>query len=276
MNFRRVIVLDLASLGVGECSDANRFNSVGADTLGHIAALDGDDFQLPTLNRLGLGSIRYSDPVVGLPPGDDPIGFFGKIRSKSRDNSTLSGLREMFDFQSPTRTTSVIDSIVGLLGVHSILISNYQSYLSNQNEAEVIPVNTDDAGFEQLHQQVVAPNNGLLYFRTMGLQESNASDDLKGSVDALKLVDQHLARLMRELYSTDLLIITASFANDSTLDVTPTREYLPLIAYTSSSPEGKALGIRRTLADIGATIGEIFGLDISNESIGKSFLGELK
>lgn len=276
MNFRRVIVLDLASLGVGECSDANRFNSVGADTLGHIAALDGDDFQLPTLNRLGLGNIRYSDLVVGLAPGDDPIGFFGKIRSKSRDNSTLSGLREMFDFQSPTRTTSVIDSIVGLLGVHSILISNYQSYLSNQNEAEVIPVNTDDAGFEQLHQQVVAPNNGLLYFRTMGLQQSNASDDLKGSVDALKLVDQHLARLMRELYSTDLLIITASFANDSTLDVTPTREYLPLIAYTSSSPEGKALGIRRTLADIGATIGEIFGLDISNESIGKSFLGELK
>ncbi|GAA3191871.1 phosphopentomutase [Lentilactobacillus kefiri] len=276
MNFRRVIVLDLASLGIGESSDANRFDSVGADTLGHIATLEGSNFQLPTLSRLGLGNIRYSDPVVGLPPVEDPIGFFGKIRSKSEENSKLSGLREMFDFQTATRTTSVIDAIVGLLGVHSILISDYQSYLSNQNQAEVIPVNTDDAGFKELHQQVIAPNNGLLYYRTLGLQENAISGNRQGCIDSLKTVDQHLARLMRELYSTDLLIITSTFANDPALDVTPTREYLPLIAYTSSSPEGKALGIRRTLADVGATIGEIFGLEVSNESIGSSFLGELK
>lgn len=276
MNFRRVIVLDLVSLGVGEASDANRFESVGADTLGHIATLEGTDFQLPTLSRLGLGNIRYSDPVVGLPPVEEPIGFFGKIRSQSRENSQLSGLREMFDFQTPTRTTSVIDGIVGLLGVHSILISNYQSYLSNQNQAEVIPVNTDEGGLEQLHQQVIAPNNGLLYFRALGLSEHAQTGNRKGCIDSLKLVDQHLARLMRELYSTDLLIITSSYANDPAMDVTPTREYLPLIAYTSSLPEGKALGIRRTLADIGASIGEIFGLEVSNESTGSSFLGELK
>lgn len=276
MNFRRVIVLDLASLGVGEASDANRYESVGADTLGHVTTLEGTDFQLPTLSRMGLGNIRYANPVVGLPPVEEPIGFFGKIHSKSEENSELSGLRELFDFQTATRTTSVIDSIVSLLGVRSILISNFQSYLSNQNEADAIPVNTDEDGFSQLHQQVIEPNNGLLYFRTMGLQENARTGDRKGCIDSLKFIDQHLARLMRELYSTDLLIITSSFANDPAFAVTPTREYLPLIAYSSSLPEGKALGIRRTLADVGATIGEIFGLEISNDSIGGSFLGELK
>jgi len=136
------------------------------------------------------------------------------------------------------------------------LISDYQSYLSNQNQAEVIPVNTDDAGFKELHQQVIAPNNGLLYYRTLGLQENAISGNRQGCIDSLKTVDQHLARLMRELYSTDLLIITSTFANDPALDVTPTREYLPLIAYyVFVNPREKPLGIRRTLADVGATIG---------------------
>ena len=275
MDFRRVIVIDLAGLGIGEASDAKRFNSVGADMLGHIARFAGPNFVLPALSRLGLGNIRSNDPVVGLPPAEDPIGYYGKIRLKSQNNATLSGLREMFDYQTDIRTTSVIDSIVGLLGVNSILITNYLSYLSNQNVAQVIPVNSDEAGFNELHQQVIAPNNGLLYFRLLDLQQKALEADGKGCIDGLNVVDQHLSRLMRELYSTDLLMITSTFANDPTVDVVPTREYLPLIAYMPAKPEGKSLGIRRTLADIGATTAQIFGVEPSDESVGRSFLDEL-
>ena len=77
MDFRRVIVIDLAGLGIGEASDANRFNSVGADTLGHIARFADPNFALPALSRLGLGNIRSNDPVVGLPPVEAPIGYYG-------------------------------------------------------------------------------------------------------------------------------------------------------------------------------------------------------
>lgn len=77
------------------------------------------------------------------------------------------------------------------------------------------------------------------------------------------------------MHQTDLLIVTASFANDMTLAVSPTREYLPLIAYTPTNQDGQSLGIRHSIADIGATIADVFSLDYSTESVGQSFLGEL-
>ena len=36
MNFKRIFLIVLDSLGVGEAKDAFQYNSVGASTLGHI------------------------------------------------------------------------------------------------------------------------------------------------------------------------------------------------------------------------------------------------
>ncbi|WP_243685939.1 hypothetical protein [Lentilactobacillus rapi] len=84
MDFRRVIVVDLSALGVGEAKDANEFNSVGADMLGHIANKVGGHFKLPTLSKLGLGNIRFGDPILGIAPVDVPIGYFGKVQMASK------------------------------------------------------------------------------------------------------------------------------------------------------------------------------------------------
>ncbi len=37
--FNRVITIVVDSLGIGQAADSAQFNDVGADTLGHIAAL---------------------------------------------------------------------------------------------------------------------------------------------------------------------------------------------------------------------------------------------
>ena len=81
--------------------------------------------------------------------------------------------------------------------------------------------------------------------------------------------DNYLAQVQHDLNANDLLLITATHADDPASETTPTREYLPLIAYSPSRPSVHALGIRRTLADVGARVLENFGL--AGHAAGHSF-----
>src|ERR687891_1689748 len=63
-----VIVLD--ACGVGALPDAHAYaGDAGSNTLGHVAERVGG-LDLPTLGRLGLGSIL---PLRGVAPADDPV-----------------------------------------------------------------------------------------------------------------------------------------------------------------------------------------------------------
>ncbi len=60
MNFKRIFVLILDSLGVGEAPDANNYNDSGANTLKHI--MDNYDLFIPNLKKLGfLNTINMDD-----------------------------------------------------------------------------------------------------------------------------------------------------------------------------------------------------------------------
>lgn len=60
MNFKRIFVLILDSLGVGEAPDANEYNDNGANTLKHI--MDNYDLFVPNLKKLGfLNTINMDD-----------------------------------------------------------------------------------------------------------------------------------------------------------------------------------------------------------------------
>ena len=59
--FKRVHLIVLDSVGIGQAPDADKFNDVGADTLGHIAEVAG--LTIPHLENLGLGTIA---PLKGV------------------------------------------------------------------------------------------------------------------------------------------------------------------------------------------------------------------
>src|ERR1051326_1752125 len=98
-------------------------------------------------------------------------------------------------------------------------------------------------------------------------------NDVEGYARALEEVDALLPGFMDKLTSDDLLILTADHGCDPTAPGTDhTREYVPLLAWSPRHPRGADLGLRSTLSDIGQTVAENFGTQISQ---GHSFLNSL-
>ncbi|HHT55808.1 MAG TPA: phosphopentomutase [Acholeplasma sp.] len=92
---------------------------------------------------------------------------------------------------------------------------------------------------------------------------------------AIEEFDLDLPKLMSNLNDDDLLILTADHGNDPTHHGTDhTREYVPLLVYSPKFTEGNNIEIRKTFADIGATLSDIF--NVEKPKHGKSFLKDLK
>lgn len=95
-------------------------------------------------------------------------------------------------------------------------------------------------------------------------------NDAPGYSAALEAVDVWLPELLSKLADEDLLIITADHGCDPTTPSTDhSREYVPLLVFGPSARKGVNLGIRTSLADIGQTVAENFGVRIG---AGTSFL----
>jgi phosphopentomutase len=98
--------------------------------------------------------------------------------------------------------------------------------------------------------------------------------DPEGYGKALEEYDARLPEVFANLQEQDLLIITADHGNDPTFPGTDhTREYVPLLVYSPQHKEGRKLEIRKTFADIGATIADNFNTRMPKH--GKSFLQDL-
>jgi phosphopentomutase len=94
--------------------------------------------------------------------------------------------------------------------------------------------------------------------------------DVEGYAKALEYFDSRLPEIFSAMREDDLLIITADHGNDPTYRGTDhTREYALLLAYGKNAKQGVNLGTRGSLADIGKTIAENFGVALAD---GESFL----
>ncbi|UXC69311.1 phosphopentomutase [Limosilactobacillus vaginalis] len=97
----------------------------------------------------------------------------------------------------------------------------------------------------------------------------------QGFGQALMELDQRLGHVLDELRPDDLLIITADHGNDPGFRGTDhTRENVPLLVYSPTMKEkNQSLGVRKTFADLGATILDNFNVQGEN---GTSFYHEIR
>ena len=132
------------------------------------------------------------------------------------------------------------------------------------------------------NEQSVDQTIHALHDNSRGLIFSNLVDfdmlyghrrDTEGYAKALEHFDARLPEIEAAMRIDDLMMITADHGNDPTFPGSDhTREYAPLLVYGKSSRQGMDLGIRRSLADIGQTVAENFGLRLT---AGESFLREV-
>ena len=84
--FKRIFLIVMDSLGIGEAKDADKFDNVGANTLKH--ALEGENYNLPVFESLGLLSL--------IGEGSMPkVGYYGVLEPKCNAKDTLNGHYEM-------------------------------------------------------------------------------------------------------------------------------------------------------------------------------------
>ncbi|AIY09966.1 phosphopentomutase [Paenibacillus polymyxa] len=98
--------------------------------------------------------------------------------------------------------------------------------------------------------------------------------DPQGYGNALEEFDARLPELLEKLTEKDLLILTADHGNDPVHHGTNhTREYVPLLIYSKAFSEGRELPLRKTFADIGASVADNFRVKLPDH--GTSFMHEL-
>ena len=91
MNYKRVIIIVLDSVGVGALPDAPNYDDAGSDTLGHTASAVGG-LNVPFLQQLGLGNLH---PTLGVDPSKTPLAYYTKMLEKSVGKDTMTGHWEM-------------------------------------------------------------------------------------------------------------------------------------------------------------------------------------
>ncbi|MFC5467838.1 phosphopentomutase [Cohnella suwonensis] len=102
MAYRKVTVIVLDSVGIGEMPDAADYGDLGAHTLGHIAERV-HPLELPHLRKLGLGNIAR---LADWEPESSPTGYYGKMAEVSVGKDTMTGHWELMGLRidTPFRT----------------------------------------------------------------------------------------------------------------------------------------------------------------------------
>ena len=136
-------------------------------------------------------------------------------------------------------------------------------YVKTANNAE---------GMVETIKAVRQSSNGLIFTNLVDFDMLYGHRrDPAGYARALMDFDRQLPDLIDVLKPDDLLIITADHGNDPTAHGTDhTREYIPILNYGNRIIPGKNIGLRKTFADISATIAA--ALNVPFSGAGNSYL----
>jgi phosphopentomutase len=154
-------------------------------------------------------------------------------------------------------------------------IGKIENIFAGQGIGRSRPSHDNAEGMAFVREEAAAAGRGLVFANLVDFDMLYGHrNDIEGYAAALETFDRALGGLLPVFGAGDMLIITADHGCDPAYPGTDhTREYVPLLVYGPALP-ARALGVRRTFADVGASILDAFGL--KPECPGKSFLAEIE
>ena len=164
-------------------------------------------------------------------------------------------------------------TILTKAGFDCTLIGKVADIVSNEGGRSISCVPTQEV-MDLTLQETKALNHGFLCTNVQETDLAGHSQSTFAYKRILEIADQGVSRLLPELTSQDILVIMADHGNDPNIGHSKhTRERVPLLVYKKGI-QGKCLGQRNTLSDIGATVCDYFGTGAPEN--GESFLPFLK
>ena len=157
-----------------------------------------------------------------------------------------------------------------------IALGKISDIYDGEGVTEAIRTTDNDDGMTKLVETMKKDFSGLSFLNLVDFDAKYGHRrNPQGYGEALEAYDKRLIEVLEQLKEEDLLIITADHGNDPTHHGTDhTREYVPLLVYHIGINEGNELPIRRTFADVGATIADNFQVKMPDYGI--SFLKDIK
>jgi phosphopentomutase len=189
---------------------------------------------------LGVGRV-IARPFVGAP------GAFKRTANRR-------------DYALPPKGETLLDRVKAA-SLPVVAIGKIEDLFAGRGVTLAIHTASDDEGMDQVERQIQSLERGFVFTNLVDFDtQYGHRNDVHGYARNLEQFDARLAALLPRLRDTDLLIVTADHGNDPTTPSTDhAREYVPLLV-TGAHVRGADLGTRRTFADLGQTLAELFGV----------------
>ncbi|OQY28100.1 MAG: phosphopentomutase [Candidatus Cloacimonetes bacterium 4572_55] len=253
----------IAELGQEHCRTGKPIVYTSADSVFQIAAHEevypvGELYEICRVARRILTGDHAVCRVIARPfIGSESSGF---VRTSRRR-----------DFSLPPPNETVLEA-AQKAGIPTYGIGKTDDLFAGVGLGEVRHTASNKEGIEETIQSLEDRDRGLIF---VNLVETDMlwghRRNPVGFYQALQKFDHALPDLISRLSSEDMLILTADHGVDPTAPGSDhTREYVPLLVYGQKAID---LGIRKTFADVGASVGEFFGIPYRGQ--GDSFWQEI-
>ncbi|MGE5437324.1 MAG: phosphopentomutase [Syntrophothermus sp.] len=184
-------------------------------------------------------------------------------------NYTRTVNRKDFSLDPPEDT--ILD-VLQKAGIKTIAIGKINDLFNYKGIDVRVKSKSNKEGCEKIVKCLKENNNSFIFVNLVDFDVYYGHrNDPEGFAKALKEFDDFIPQLLNSLDDTDHLIISSDHGNDP---VTPStdhsREYTPLLYYTSSSKKTGSFGVRETFSDIGKTVADFY--KVPNNLKGSTFL----
>lgn len=215
---------------------------------------------------------RWSEIARAQLTGIDEVGrviarpFIGETGNFRRTEA-----RQDYAIDPPQET--LLD-LVKAAGLAVAAVGKIGSIFCHRGTTDELKAGNNNASIDQTLRALGSTGRGLIFTNLVDFDMLYGHrNDVEGYARALEEFDARLPEIQKAMRDDDLLLISADHGCDpGDVSTDHTREYVPVLAWGRRARQGVDLGILASLADIGQTVADNFGLTLK---AGRSFLSEI-
>lgn len=165
-----------------------------------------------------------------------------------------------------------VPTILGKKGISVVLLGKVADIVENPYGKSISCVDTEEV-MKLTIKEMETMEEGFICTNVQETDLAGHAEKPERYAEKLIIADKYLGMMIEKMKEEDVLIVMADHGNDPTIGHSHhTRENIPVLIHKKGI-EGKFIGFRETMSDVGATAVDYFKAD--NTENGSSFLSKL-